>query len=242
MGSLAASRVYNQKNRARLISVITPCFNASRTLRRAYDSLLVQDGEWQHIIVDDGSTDDSRQVMEALAMDPRVICFPTGGQRGPGAALNAGLRLAQGDLVAFLDADDEYLPDHLGSHAAAIGSDPGVDVFWGGVDVVAGCQADMLVPDVCAGFGLISVLDCVVQGTIFGRRSVFEQVRFSEDRGIWWQDYDFIRRASQQFRVERFHQPTYRYYRNAGGGIVERAKAAWPLTQSGWPARAHLAK
>jgi glycosyltransferase involved in cell wall biosynthesis len=182
---------------------------------------LAQNCRWQHIIVDDGSTDDSPRIIQALGADSRVVPVRTACQ-GQGAALNLGLGLARGDLIAFLDADDEYLPDHLSSHIAAMNGNPGVDIFWGGVEVVAVRDEDIRIPDVAAGFGFMSVFDC-------GRRGVFEEVRFSEDRAMWWQDFDFIRRAGQRFRADRFYQPTYRYYRNSGESLVDRAKVAWPV-------------
>ena len=113
-----------------LVSIITPVFNMSNTLQRAHESVLRQAGRWEHIIVDDGSTDATPLVMAELAKDPRVVCAHTA-NRGAGAAHNTGLDLVTGDFVAFLDADDEYLPNHLSSHLAAMDAYPEVDIFWG---------------------------------------------------------------------------------------------------------------
>ncbi len=210
-----------------LVSVITPVFNMAVTLQRACDSLRAQGGRWQHIIVDDGSTDDTPRVIENIARDPRVVSTRTA-NRGIGAALNTGFDLAAGDFVAFLDADDEYLPNHLSSHLAAMTEHPGVDVLWGGLEVVTNSPDDLLVPDAAAGFGLISIHECVTQGTMFVRRRVLEAVRFTEDRGARWHDYDFITRVQRRFNVKRFQEPTYRYYRNTTSSIVDRIKADWP--------------
>jgi glycosyltransferase involved in cell wall biosynthesis len=206
-----------------MISVITPAFNAARTLRRAHESLLQQSVEWEHIIVDDGSTDATREVIASL---PRAIALskPNG---GPGSALNFGIRFAAGEYIAFLDADDEYLPDHLSAHTAAMDRDPSLDLLWGGMEVIAAHERDTVVPDVEKGEGLISISECVVQGTLFARRRIFETLQFTEDRAIWWQDYDFVQRAGREYKVERFHLPTYRYYRNTGSSLVDRAKAFW---------------
>ena len=210
-----------------LVSVITPAFNAARTLPRAFDSLKAQSGRWQHIIVDDGSTDDTPRVIEAIAQH-RGVVFTRTANRGTGAAHNTGLGLAAGDFVAFLDADDEYLPNHLSAHLTAMSEQPDVDIFWGGLEVVADSPDDLLAPDVAAGFGFISIHECITQGTLFARRRVFEAARFAEDRGVWWHDFDFIRRVESRFRVRQFHEPTYRYYRNTGGSSVDRLKANWP--------------
>ncbi len=211
-----------------LVSIITPVFNMSGTLRRAHESVLRQTGQWEHILIDDGSTDATPQVMAELARDPRVLCSRTA-NRGTGAAHNTGLDLATGDFIAFLDADDEYLPNHLSSHLAAAVEHPEVDIFWGGLEVVADSPEDLLAPDVAAGFGFLSIHECVTQGTLFVRRRVFETLRFAADRSVCWHDYDFVRRAESQFRVMRLHEPTYRYYRNTAASTVDRHKATWPI-------------
>ena len=212
-----------------LVSVITPVFNGARTLQRAFDSLKAQTGRcrWQYIVVDDGSTDDTPRVIEAIAGDTGIVHTRTA-NRGTSAAHNTALELATGDFVAFLDADDEYLPNHLSAHLAALAAHPEVDIFWGGLEVVADSPDDLLAPDVAAGFGFISIHECVTQGTMFVRRRVFESLRFTEDRDVWWHDYDFIQRAQRHFNVRQFHEPTYRYYRNTAASAVDRLKADWP--------------
>ena len=196
------------------------------TLRRACDSLVAQTGRWQHIIVDDGSTDDTPRVLQAIAQNPRVVCVRTE-NRGIGSALNTALDLATGDFVAFLDADDEYLPSHLSSHLAAMSEHPEVDILWGGLEVIADSPDDILVPNVETGHGLISIHECVTQGTLFVRRRVFETVRFAEDR-VCFHDYDFMRRVEGRFNTMRLFEPTYRYYRNTAASVVDRLKANWP--------------
>jgi glycosyltransferase involved in cell wall biosynthesis len=202
-----------------MISVITPCFNAAKTIRRAHESLSIQGCNWQHIVVDDASTDPSWSVIQSL----KVTAVRNPANRGAGASLNVGIAHAKGDFIAFLDADDEYLPGHLTAHLAVMRQKPEVDILWGGMDLV-GRPEDLMVPDVAKGEGLISIRDCVVQGTIFARRHVFAELRFNE---LWYQDYDFIERARRQFVVQRFNQPTYRYYRNTGESTVDKVKAAW---------------
>jgi len=210
-----------------LVSVITPVFNGERTLRRAHDSLKPQLARWQHIIVDDGSTDGTPNIIRELASDPRVISVRTE-NRGISAAHNTGIQVSTGDFIAFLDADDEYLPDHLSAHLAAMAADPEVDLFWGGLEVIVNQPEDIMVPDVAAGFGFISIEDCIAQGTLFVRRHVFDHFSFNEDRAIWWQDLDFVTRVQTRFVARRFHQRTYRYYRNSGSSAVDKLKENWP--------------
>jgi glycosyltransferase involved in cell wall biosynthesis len=211
-----------------LVSVITPAFNMASTLRRAYESLLGQSfGGWQHVVVDDGSTDGTPGLLRELGKDPRVVWTRTPNQ-GIGGALNTGLDLASGDFIAFLDADDEYLPNHLSSRLDEMTARPDVDILWGGLEVVADSFDDLLVPDVESGRGLISIHECVAQGTLFVRRRVFQTMGFAQRRNCF-HDYDFMQRAvANGFRAKRLFEPTYRYYRNTSTSVVDRIKESWP--------------
>jgi glycosyltransferase involved in cell wall biosynthesis len=209
------------------VSVITPAYNASQTLQRAYDSLHRQTHtDWEHIIVDDGSTDGTPDVIQDLLRDARVRTVRIRNS-GTGAALNTGTALASAELLAFLDADDEYLPLHLEAHVSLLMENPAVDLLWGGAEIITERPEDAWVPDIVKGDGFIHATECVIQGTLFGRRPVFQQVKYSEDRSIWYQDYDFFIRASEQFTTQRFLLPTYRYYRNSQGSTIDRVKAQW---------------
>ncbi|MFN0316540.1 MAG: glycosyltransferase family 2 protein [Burkholderiales bacterium] len=110
-------------------SVIVPVFNGAKTIRRALDSVLEQ--SWpacEIIVVDDGSVDDTQAQVRAYG--DRVMYLHQANQ-GVSAARNCGARAASGDWLAFLDADDWYLPERLRWHAEWIARDPGVDFLTG---------------------------------------------------------------------------------------------------------------
>ncbi len=98
-----------------LVSVITPVFNAVEFLPEALRSVQSQTlPDWEHILVDDGSTDGSLElIQEAAAADPRIRLLRTQGRSGPARARNQGLECASGKYAAFLDADDLWLPQKL---------------------------------------------------------------------------------------------------------------------------------
>ena len=96
-----------------LVSVILPTYNRARTLRRAIDSILNQSyRDLEVLVVDDGSTDDTAEVMAAIT-DPRVRYLPLETNRGASRARNAGLKAAAGAFIAFQDSDDEWLAGKL---------------------------------------------------------------------------------------------------------------------------------
>jgi glycosyltransferase involved in cell wall biosynthesis len=116
-----------------LFSVVIPTFNRARLVRRAIDSVLVQTlGDFEVLVVDDGSTDDTRSVVEGTG-DARVrlVSLPT--NRGAAAARNAGIAGARGELISLLDSDDEYEPGFLEKTRDALaGTGPDVGFAWAG--------------------------------------------------------------------------------------------------------------
>ena len=97
-----------------MISFIVPCFNAGLFLQPCLDSLLMQTYEdIQIICIDDGSTDHTPQILADYAAKDRRVQIITQDNGGISAARNAGLKMAMGDYIAFVDADDWLEPDTL---------------------------------------------------------------------------------------------------------------------------------
>lgn len=98
-----------------LVSIVTPAYNCSCTLSETIESVLSQAfSDWEMLIVDDGSTDDSYAVAKFyMAQDERVRAVRLERNSGAGPARNYGLNLANGRFIAFLDADDVWLEHKL---------------------------------------------------------------------------------------------------------------------------------
>jgi len=98
-----------------VVSVVIPAFNRAHTILRCLDSVRAQTyPAWEALVVDDGSTDATADLTRAVArQDPRIrlVHHPT--RQGAQAARNSGIRAARGEWVAFLDSDDEFLPDSI---------------------------------------------------------------------------------------------------------------------------------
>lgn len=114
-----------------LVSCIIIFLNGEAHIREAIESVLAQSyPEWELILVDDGTTDGATAIARSYAeAHPDRITYtehPDHENRGMSASRNAGLRLARGEYVAFLDADDIWLPDRLNTHVEVMEQHPDV--------------------------------------------------------------------------------------------------------------------
>lgn len=108
------------------VAIVIPCYNAAATLARTLDSCLFQPEAHQILVVDDGSTDDSPDIARRFeARDSRVhlLRMPVNG--GAAKARNWGALHASKPLLAFMDADDEFLPDALTAACDFLANNPG---------------------------------------------------------------------------------------------------------------------
>jgi teichuronic acid biosynthesis glycosyltransferase TuaG len=100
------------------VSVIVPLFNSATTIVATLQSIVQQTyGDWEIIVGDDGSSDGSADL--AAAVSPRIEVVRAGVNRGPATARNLAIEGAEGDLLAFLDSDDLWLPHYLASQVRA---------------------------------------------------------------------------------------------------------------------------
>ncbi len=103
------------------VSTVIPAYNAATVVARAIESALAQQADQEIIVVDDGSTDATANRVRRYGAKVTLIQQPNG---GVSAARNRGIAEAQGDIVAFLDADDVWYPDKLSKQLALFAADP----------------------------------------------------------------------------------------------------------------------
>jgi glycosyltransferase involved in cell wall biosynthesis len=168
-------------NQNPLVSVIIAVYNGENYLGEAIDSVLKQTYKnFELIVINDGSTDNTTGVIEKYQDDLRSYQQTNSGLP---ATLNRGISLSRGDWIAFLDADDLWLPEKLSFQVAIIVKDPDIDLVFGHIIQFISPELDEEIkdkiycpPDPIPGFHKISML---------ADRRVFDQVGlFSDEYGI----------------------------------------------------------
>jgi glycosyltransferase involved in cell wall biosynthesis len=186
------------------VSVVIPAYNAAKFIRRTIDSVLAQNyTDCELIVVDDGSTDDTGRVVRSYGSKVRYVHQANAGD---GPARNAGIAAAKGNWIAFLDHDDEWLPDKLQLQMGLLQRNP--DLRWCGANYYLSCldrRQPAGNPDQLAGrlagreyfdnyFTAVASNGCaVVTTTMVIHREVFERVGVFDscwalcaDLDLWW--------------------------------------------------------
>ena len=116
-----------------MISVVIPCYNAADDIEEAIHSVLQQSRDdlvAEIIIVDDGSTDDSGEIVRRLATSDSRIKYVYQKNKGPSVARNTGVALSSEEYVAFLDADDLWLEDKIERQAQFLQKHPEIGLLY----------------------------------------------------------------------------------------------------------------
>lgn len=221
-----------------LVSIIMPCRNAEAYLRDALERVFRQTYDaWEFIVVDDASTDGTRAVLEhAMERDERVRCLFLDVHAGAGAARNAGLAIAAGAAVWFVDADDSFAEDALESAVdALVGAQADVAVF-GCREVLLGAdgaivgECEVLPPAAGAveGDELHRVVLELEESTLYGyvwnklyRRECLAGVEFGD--AVLVEDILFnIAVFNRAHRVVLVEKSLYSYRRRTGENVTAR--------------------
>lgn len=131
-----------------LISVLMPVFNGADYIAEALDSALAQDfSDFEIIVVDDGSTDASAEIAKERAASARVpVRVIQQANQGPSIARNTAIEAARGRLLALLDADDIWLPDHLRQAATAFAREPELGLVHANIEFMDAAGHALSVP------------------------------------------------------------------------------------------------
>jgi glycosyltransferase involved in cell wall biosynthesis len=216
---------------APLITVVMPAYNASFFIVDAMRSVLDQDyPNIELIVVDDGSSDGTAAAAERFDDRVRVVRQRNA---GPAAARNRGLEAAKGDFIAFLDADDVWLPGKLTAQVRYLQDHPETGVVFGGFMLWHPTVDGAFVPPpephnadgplklvaACSGWIykdlLLDSVVCIITAMV--RKSVLDAVGNFDESLRTGEDYDFWLRASRQFRADKLDRALACYRLHPGG-------------------------
>ena len=195
-------------------------------VKRAIDSVLNQDFQnFELIIIDDGSNNDPQnQLLNYAIKYETKITYLRHHNCGQSQSINRGILNSKGDYITFLDADDEYKPNHL---RACLQKMTIADLIASTTKTIVDKEEDYYVPDKYDPSQLIHVDDCVLFATLFGKKEVFKSQNFQD---IYAADAYFYEHAAQKFKVNKVDLRTYIYYRNIPGSICSMMKWKNSLT------------
>lgn len=185
-------------------AIVTPSFNKAPYLRDSLRSVLTQkDVEIDYWALDNCSTDGSVEILRETEREyPNRFHALIEPDRGQADAINRGFGLAKGEIMAWLNADDIYLPDTLSKVDRFFREHPEIDLVYGRMRVVDENRKLILIhPAMPPDFATLKKVDFIPQPTSFWRRRVWDEVGPLDPSLHWAFDWDYYLRAFQKFQA-----------------------------------------
>ena len=205
------------------VSVVIPCYNAAKFIRETLDSVLAQDydGPLEVLVGDDGSTDGSVEIVASFGPPVRLLVKTPHEERSASHARNRCLRAASQPFVAFLDADDLWLPGHLAPLAETLTARPQLGLvydkgYYVTADdrILAPIFAEPHRPRVTADELLVE--NCIATGNVMVRREVFARVGVFDENLRHAEDHDMWLRVLEAFPAEYIPVFGFKYRMHEG--------------------------
>lgn len=201
-----------------LVSILTPVYNGARYIAQAIDSARAQTyPDFELIIVNDGSTDNSVEVIRPYLADPRIKYLeqPNG---GVAAARNAALRVARGRYIGFLDQDDLWLPEKLRFQVQYLDDHPGIGLVHANQDYIDSDGRHTCL-DFDDGFTKVSgwcfrdlfIKNRIAVLTVLARKSSMDSVGPLNETIPGGDDYEMWLRISKHFQIGHLDQVLAHY-------------------------------
>lgn len=190
-----------------LVSIVTPSFNQAQFLEQAIRSVGGQDyPRIEHIVVDGGSTDGSLEILEAYSSD--LALWMSEPDSGQAEAINKGLTHSHGEVVAWLNSDDVYMPGAVAEAVETLHRNPDAGMVYSD-GLMVDSDLTLLDPHRYRSLSSLDLLkfEIVLQPTVFMRRSVLEQVGFLNEDFHLVLDHELWLRISSISRLQ--HVPRY---------------------------------
>lgn len=202
------------------VTVVMPAYNAAQYLPETIESVLAQTFKnFELLIIENGSTDNTVEVAYQYSQqDKRVKIFSNGKSSGVSAARNKGIQLAVGKVFAFIDADDQWLPNKLTSHLEHLNLDTNLGVSFGRVEFLSpdGKPTRQFCNNRLSDIQPQHFLyenPTITASNLVVRREVFEQLGGFEESMRYSEDMEFLLRVacSNRWKIEGLNEVLTRY-------------------------------
>ena len=187
------------------VSVVMSCYNEERHVSNAIHSIIDQSfSNFEFIIINDGSTDNTKHIIEELALtDNRITLIDNSSNIGLSAALNKGIRISKSPLIARMDADDIAYKDRLKKQFLFMKNNPDVDILGTGVEIETrdGPGKTRFCPEYHSEIiRRVFRKPLVFHPTVMIKKAVYEKcgyyneaLNWAEDADLWYRIYDQVR-------------------------------------------------
>lgn len=183
-----------------LVTIITPSYNQGHFIQATIESVLTQDyPHIEYIIMDGGSTDSTAEVVRPYQ---DRLTFISEKDRGQTHAINKGLLLAKGPIVAYLNSDDTLLPGAVSTAVAAMGANPDVGAIYGDgfqIDFDGNIKNKFPFTEPFNLWKLTFVLDYILQQSVFFRKACLEEIGWFNEDLHFGMDWDILVRLGKRY-------------------------------------------
>ncbi len=215
-----------------LVSIVTPSYNQAKFIGRTIESILNQDyPNIQYIVMDGKSTDNTVQILKQYG---KKITWKSEKDSGQSEAINKGIRMAKGEIVAFLNSDDTYEPGAISKVVKFFNDNPSTKWVYGKCKIVNENDVEIRKPItlyknlLLRNFSYNKILaeNFISQPATFWRRELHDEFGYFDENDHWCMDYEFWLRIGSKYPagVINNYLSNFRYHSDSKSGLEDKTK------------------
>ncbi len=216
------------------IAIVTPSFNQGIFIEDTIKSVILQNyPNLEYFILDGGSKDETVEIIKKYEL--KITWWISGKDHGQAGAINRGFKKATGDIIAWINSDDRYLPDTFYLVANFFKNNPDVDMIYGDAEIIDKfgnlimhrneLEFDRTMGRLI-GFGIL-----ITQPAVFLRRQVLETAGFLDENLYYTLDSEYWSRIADHHKIKHFPRVLAQYRYHDDAKTIRAEKDAIPLAQ-----------